>query len=151
MKYKLLLIAIIFSVSCSAQSFFKPLPKAHEYATRLSLTVVDSSNLTMNAFRPVANIASYGFSNGSGSLLTGAGVSYQHLKWSAADQRWNSVWSLNALAWYNAPLSTTSDPSTTAFAYGIAVGLLNNLILVGGAYNGHSLFPTLGIGISLNN
>lgn len=147
MKFKLLLLfsAVLLSFSCSAQSFFKPLPKLSK-TDKFALGV--SADSTMNAIRPVANIASYGFSNGSGSVMSGAGVSYQHLKYDAIADKWTSVWSVNALAWYSAPLN--SDQST-AFAYGVAVGFLNNLILVGGAYDGHRVFPTLGIGISLNN
>lgn len=147
MKYLFFLFLIGLSLTIQAQSFFQPLPKpalikAHHFGVSLS------GATTMNVFRPVANLLSYGITNDNGALLTGAGVSYQHLKWDDASQKWTVIWSINGLAWYAAPLSTDQS---TAFAYGASVGILNNLIMVGAAYNGTKFFPTLGIGISLNN
>ncbi len=46
------------------------------------------------------------------------------------------------------------DPTITnpnAFAYGLAGGIFNNLLLIGVATDGKNVFGTIGIGISLNN
>lgn len=147
MKYLIISLLLITTQICNAQSFFKPLPKPSRiYTLKFGLALAPDS--VINTFRPVANLASYGLSDGNGILLSGAGVSYQHLKWDATAQKWNAIYSINALAWYAAPLSSGQS---TAFAYGATVGFLNNLILVGAAYNGSKFFPTIGIGVSLNN
>jgi hypothetical protein len=153
MKFRLLLIifSVVFTTACKSQGFFGPLPKPSAAALgkgKFSL----SSDSVMNAFRPVANIASYGFTHGSGVLLTGAGISWQHLKFDLSSNKWSCVYSISALGWYTAPLSTSEGP-TSAFAYGISVGVINNLIMIGGGINTttNQFIGTIGIGISLNN
>lgn len=154
MKLRLLLLtfSVICSMACSAQigDFFKPLPKPASAAVGHGKFTL-SKDSTMNTIRPVANLASYGFSHGSGSLLTGAGISWQHLKYDYSTNKWSAVYSINALGWYSAPLS--SSDGSTAFAYGLSLGLLNNMIMIGAAYDtkNNIVLPTIGIGISLNN
>jgi len=136
----------------SAQSFFKPIPKVgYNYSVNQAngttvLTIKADS--IFNTFRPVANIASYGLPGNI--MLTGAGVSYQHLKYDINSQKWNCIWSVNAMGW----LTATPDPAQSnpnLASYGLALGFLNNLILVGVAANDNKFFGTLGIGVSLNN
>lgn len=148
MKFLLSIVLFLSVSACSAQSFFRPIPKpGHSFTDKLSLAPGDS---VINAFRPVVNMASFGLGSPGGAALTGAGVSYQHLSYSAATGKWTAIWSINALAWYKTPVDP-SVPNPNAFAYGLAGGFFNNLILVGGAYDGKNIFATLGIGISLNN
>jgi len=143
-------IAILFalSIACSCshgQSFFKALPKkqaAHGFS------VSPTGQTTMNAIRPVVNVASY--SVPGNRLMTGAGISYQHLSWDEPNQKWRSEWTVNALAWYFVPLND-EDQTNGKVAYGVSFGFFNNLIMVGGATDGKYGMATVGIGINLNN
>lgn len=140
------LLAIFFALGASAQSFFKPLPKPG----LKSLTRIDGIEqpTVQNAFRPVANVAAYGIPGNI--ILTGAGISYQHLVYDYNSMKWNCIWSINALGW----LSATPDPNSptpNVITYGLAGGFLNNLIMVGAGFNGSNIIGTIGIGVSLNN
>lgn len=150
---KVLLFAaamILLSHSLLAQSFFKPIPKREQvvsngYSFRaLTNTSMDS---TMNAFRPVANIAAY--AEPGNILMAGAGISYQHLKWDLTSQKWDCKWSLSGIMWAGG--SVAPKTPVDAISYGVMFGILNNLIMVGPAINGSKVIATVAIGISLNN
>jgi len=147
MKFKLFLLAVsfVFATSCSAQSFFKPIPKPWQKKIGDAFSLASDS--LMNAFRPIVNVASFGLPGSVG--LSGAGVSYQHLKFDLTSGKWNAIWSVNALAWYKVNLD--GSVNNQSFAYGVAGGVFNNLLLVGAAYDGKKVFATVGVGISLNN
>jgi hypothetical protein len=158
-KLVVFLAVLLFSgVSASAQSFFKPIPKVQPnytifpshgvYRGAAPTIYTIKADSTFNTFRPVANIASYGLPGNI--LLTGAGVSYQHLKYDISTQKWNCIWSVNAMGWLTATPDPT-QPNPNLASYGIAAGFFNNLILVGVAANDNKFFATLGIGVSLNN
>src|SRR5580765_8022969 len=112
MKIKLLFLslAVLIAGTVSAQSIgsiFKPVPKpAEAYLKHYNIKFGDpgAASITMNALRPVANVASYGIGNAGGVALTGAGLGFQHLSFDDATQKWSAVYSINALAWYKAPL-----------------------------------------------
>ena len=144
-KFIIFSLFLFLAAGVSAQSFFKPLPKLHKYSLS-STDTTTKTGATQNAIRPIVNVASY--SVPGNQILTGAGVSYQHLVYDAVSQKWNSTWSINALGWYQSSLTGTAPQ---LFAYGVAVGLLNNLVLIGGAYNDKQIVATIGIGVSLNN
>jgi hypothetical protein len=132
MKLKLFIIALISftAINASGQSFFKPLPKMHEYlANHLSLAVVDSSDLTMNAFRPVVAISA-SVSNGT-SLASGFGIGLEHLKWDQASQSWLTVYSISALGFL------TTNGSSIGGTAGLVFGIpgTNGLISVGPGYD----------------
>lgn len=151
---KTVIFALAFlavGATASAQSFFKRLPAPNSKSfsitsDRAGNIVITEPVSTMNAFRPIVNVASYGVPGNT--ALSGAGISYQHLKFDETSQKWNAVWSINGLAWYSVPLSGNEN---NRVAYGIAGGLMNNLLLVGVAYDGTKFLGTVGIGISLNN
>lgn len=164
MRINLLLIAaIIMAHSVTAQSFFKPLPKREqivvinqnmlapngEVTGRFkSLAIVNTSmDSTMNAWRPIANIAAY--AEPGNILMAGAGISYQHLKWDITNQKWNCQWSISALGWAGG--SVAPKTPADAISYGIMFGVLNNLIMIGPAINGNKVIATIAVGISLNN
>lgn len=140
---KLIFITIFSFLSFCAvsQSIFKPLSKPGRTAYGKLGVSADS---TMNAIRAIANVASYAVP--SNLLLSGGGISYQHLRFNRAEDKWECLWSINSLAWITAGYN---DPSLVS--YGMALGLLNNLVLVGVAVNKQNVMGTLGIGISLNN
>lgn len=157
MRFKIVLFLIsfgaLFAQTGFSQSFFKSMPKvaqvqkAHVFSMTLAPTALPDS--FTNAFRPIVGVAA--FSEPGNQLMTGAGVSYQHLKWDYSAQKWQSEWSVSGLAW--AAGSVSPGPQTPAFAAGPALGLFNNLILVGGAYDftHKQWIAVLSLGISLNN
>jgi len=134
-------------------SFFKRLRKVempwepvrtNKLYFRQVIRAVDSS---MNAFRPITNIAAYG--EPGNILMAGGGVSYQHLIWDAHGQKWNCQWSIAAMGWAGGSVA----PKTPAdiVSYGIMGGFFNNLLMVGPAFNGKKLMAVVAIGINLNN
>lgn len=137
-------ISLVMTSTTNAQSFFKAVPKPDMGKLKLG----EATPLTMNSFRPSVNLASY--SVPGNRLMTGVGVAYEHLAFDASTQKWNALWSINALAWYFAPIGN-EDNTNGMVAYGIAGGFFNNLVLVGIATDGKYAFGTVGLGISLNN
>lgn len=132
---KVLLPLLLLSSACSAQSFFKPVPKIPQfYASPFykSITVQKDSSIT--AFRPVAIAAAYGYESGSKSvIMAGSGFGLKRLTYDYATQKWKSNYSINALAW----AVGTVSPSLVvpAFAIGLAVGVINDNVLLGGAWD----------------
>lgn len=146
-KINLIIALLVISCAVNAQSVFAPLPKPKTNVARI--TAGQAAEPTQNAFRPVANIGSYLIGSAENALLTGAGISYQHLQYNSATQKWSAVWSINALAWGKVGINGTPDSKT--FLYGLAGGFLNNLIMVGAATDGKKIFATAGFGINFNN
>ncbi len=151
MKHLLLFFGLLFLVEMVAgQSFFKAIPKREMIVSRegrFRALVNTSMDSTMDAIRPIASLAAYGETGNI--LMAGAGVSYQHLKWLTSTQKWNCQWSISALGWAGG--SVAPNTPVTAMTYGLMVGVLNNLIMVGPAINNNKLIATVSIGISLNN
>lgn len=153
MKVFLFLVLLASGLGAQAQSFFAPLakPTGKFVSRRLSLAAdsvtMTPSPTTENAFRPITNVAAY--AEPGNILMAGAGISYQHLKYDAPTQKWTCVWSVSAMGWAGGSVA----PSTPAQAvsYGIMVGMLNNLIMVGPALNGNKVQAVIAIGINLNN
>jgi len=131
MKFKLLLLvlSVVFATSVSAQSFFKPLPKGQAYASKMSLAVVDSSKLTMNAVRPVVALSAL-VSNGT-QLAGGVGAGFEHLKWDQPSQSWITVYSISALAFLGT--NGSSITGTGGLVFGIPG--TNGIVGVGPGYD----------------
>src|SRR5882724_799208 len=143
MKKLLALLPLLFAVSCFSQSFFKPLPKVKSpqvqarKVTRafiqpdqpLPVPLVDSQ---VNAIRPIANLIAY--AEPGHILMAGVGLSYQHLSWSVANQKWRCSWSISGMGWAGG--SVAPKTPTEAVSYGIMAGFLNNMVMFGPAFNG---------------
>lgn len=134
MKFKLLFLvfAVAFATSCSAQSFFKPIPKCKgTYSTdqvgHLSLTA--SGDSIQNSFRPVASVTA-SVSNGA-ALAGGFGISFQHNKWDIPSQTWVTEYAVSGLGFL-----VTNGNSIGGVA-GIVLGIpgTNGLINVGPGYD----------------
>lgn len=109
--------------------------------------VISQPDSTMNAWRPITNIAAYSYPGNI--LMAGAGIGYQHLQWVASSQKWNCLWSVNGVMWAGGSVA----PSTPAQAisFGIMGGFFNNLIMIGPALNGSKVQAVVSVGINLNN
>jgi hypothetical protein len=131
---KLILVFAFLSIGmfANSQSFFKSLPKPRGLTATLT-------PVTQNVIRPVANLASYAIPDNLG--LTGVGISWQHQEFNAAEDKWKVIYSVNALTWYS---------TANKILYGIAIGALNNLIMIGVATDSHKIYGTVGIGININ-
>ncbi len=162
MKLKIIILTLLtLNVNlhfCCAQSFFKPVPKVKAAPMRYSVgnpfaapqTVLPASaakDSTMNAFRPIANLAAY--AEPGHILMAGAGFGLQHLKWDASTQKWYCEWSVSAMGWAGGSVA----PATPAqiVSYGVMVGLFNNMVMVGPAINSGKLQAVVSLGISFNN
>lgn len=149
---KILFLALfLISIRVHGQTFFKPVPKVLEFRSaprnpfvRTVASPVDSS---LKVFRPITNIAAYG--EPGHILMAGAGVSYQHLHWDIASAKWHCQWSVSGMMWAGG--SVAPKTPADAISYGVMLGLLNNLIMVGPALNGNKIQAVVGLGINLNN
>ena len=154
MKLSILLIAVLLSSVCNAQSFFKADPlglqrqKTQSFGFR-SNAVVTLTDSTFTAFRPIANIAAYG--EPGNFLLAGIGAGFQHLRYTYATQTYNCLWSINAIAWAGGSVAPNSPSSIASF--GLMLGLDNNLINFGPGYNPGTkqFFLAVSVGINFNN
>ncbi|HEY4288282.1 MAG TPA: hypothetical protein VGN00_14355 [Puia sp.] len=154
MRFKIFLslIAIITFASCSAQSFFKPIPKQPQRARFIQVygdSVIASPSVpTTTAFRPILNAVTY--SEPDHIAMAGIGVSYQWLKYNNTTQKWETTFAINGLFYGGAGLAS---PNQGIYAAGPSISLLNGFISFGGAYNftTKKIGPTLGINVQLNN
>jgi hypothetical protein len=102
-------------------------------------------------FRPAVNLASYVITNdvAESSIITGAGVGAQWLKWNTDTEKWNILVSINMLAYGRVALGNESNGKK--FMFGPSIGLFDNLVMVGVAFDGSKSYATMGVGIPLNN
>lgn len=156
---KIVLFFIFSSCIVQGQSIFKPIPgpkftsnnrQVMSTFNRMELAHVDiQTDSFWTGLRPVVGVAAY--SQPGNQLMTGAGIGYQRNRWNYATEKWETLYSLNVLAWGAGSLSP--GPQVPAFAFGPAVGLFNNLLIIGGGYDvTHGQWiGALSLGISLNN
>jgi len=84
-------------------------------------------------------------------LVTGLGYGFNHLKFIDSTQKWNTIYSVNAVVFAGGNVAPTLSPFTVLSA-GISVGLLNQLIQVGPVYNFSGKFGVfLSVSVALNN
>ena len=146
---KIIIIVCLFSMKGNTQSILKSLPKSVAVTSEVTVVQPKVGDSILNTFRPLIGVAA--FSEPGNQLMTGAGAGYQSLKWNYTTQKWESRWSVSILFW--AAGSVSPGPQSAAFAFGPAIGLFNNLLLFGGAYDyTHGQYiGVLSLGISLNN
>lgn len=150
---KLILFISIFLISATvyAQSPFKPLTKVYVAPrnpfARAATTVLPDS--TMNAWRFIADIAAY--AEPGNIAMAGIGYGYQHLKYDYSAQKWNCLWSVNAVGFAGGSVVPSTPASIASF--GVMAGIDNNLFMAGPIYNpGTKQFGiALSVGISFNN
>lgn len=149
MKLLLSLTLLLTVTCCCAQSPFKPIPKLHLSIQELQATGPFLVSSPINAWRPIANIAAYG--EPGNLLMAGAGYGLQHLSYNTITAKWVCIWSINAIGWAGGSVAPSTPASIASF--GLTLGLDNNLIQVGPAYNPgtRQLLLAVAVGISLNN
>lgn len=147
LRFSSILIVFILIATCSfgQSKFLKRIPPYQPTLIHIAADTVAIAPTVKNEFRPELNILSYALPDNS--LLTGFGLSFQHLKWDAPTKKWKSQWSGNLLIWNK----TSLDGKPGRAAIGLAFGIMNNLILIGAANDFKTTFATVGIGINLNN
>lgn len=141
-------LSLVTSLAMS-QSIFKPLPKVtpkFNYARAVTITATDS---TLNAWRPIANIAAY--AEPGNLLMAGVGFGYQHLTWNPSTAKWSSVWSVSGVAFAGG--STAPSSPASVMSIGAMLGLQNNLLMLGPIYNfgTKQIGIAVSVGIDLNN
>lgn len=148
-----IIICILFSFACAAQqSFFGSVlkPKKANLLGKSAVTPI-ADQTQKYLLRPVTNIASYiiGKDVKESSIITGAGVGYENLKYDAATEKWKIVWSVNALLYGRIALGNESNGKK--LLTGVSLGAFDNLIMVGYATDFKNSYGTIGVGIPLNN
>lgn len=151
-KLKIGLIALILTAATTTQAqFFQSVKKPTAGQLRMRSATGETQPLTKFEFRPAVNLASYVISEdvAQASIITGAGVGAQWLKWNTDTEKWNILVSVNALAYGRVALGNQSNGQK--FMYGASVGLFDNLVMVGFATDSKNGYATMGVGIPLNN
>ena len=130
------------------QSFFKALPRhvqvTHTNAVGARITPTDSIFI---AFRPIANIAAMSFP--SFEVMAGAGIGFQNLDYNYATGHYYCNWSINAVMFAGGTVAPNKP--TPALTYGLMVGFLNNVIMIGPGINDGKLQGIVSVGINFNN
>lgn len=133
MKIKLLLLslAVIFSLSCVAQSPFKPLPKPSHSAIKLSAVPN-----TMTAWRFTGPMGGYLYSKNGQQVVTGLGFGWNSLKYIDSTQNWRTTLSINGVIFAGGNVAPTLSPFTVMSA-GVSVGFSVGAIplAIGPVYN----------------
>lgn len=141
-------MAIFFA---NAQNFFKPIPKVSQRSYGMSLYHVATiqHDSTLNVVRPIISALAYAYSDKGSLLMSGAGISYQHLKYDYNQEKWSMQYGVSFLMWANGAIA----PTTSAGAVSMGVNLhFLNYGSIGFAYNlsRQAVCPMLGFVIPLN-
>lgn len=151
---KAAMILIIMCISGAAMSqqiqhsFFSPIKaKSSVQSVRRFGATVTATDSTFSAFRPIVIAAAYSLPDNH--LMAGAGISWQNLTYNYATQRTYCNYSISAVGFAGGNVAPTTQSQVVS--YGIMVGALNNLIMVGAILNSGKVQAALSIGINLNN
>lgn len=125
------IIAFLAFTASYSQSSFKRLPKpAHLVSSRLSASQV--SNKAVKAFRFTGPIAGYMYPQNM--VVTGFGYGFQRMHFVDSTQKYYVDFSISGVAYIGGNVVKTSNPYNIA-SIGISLGVLNQLIMIGPAYN----------------
>lgn len=152
MKKAILVLTIIMATTFAhAQNFFKPIPKFEQRSYGMSLyhTATIQQDSTINVVRPIISALAYAYSNKGSLLMSGAGISYQHLKYDYVQQKWAMQYGVSFLMWANGAIAPTT--SAGAVSMGVNIHFLN-YGSIGVAYNleWKTACPMIGFVIPLN-
>lgn len=135
---KAILILFLLSactLGASAQ-FFKPVPKPGMNKHNMALSATATTDSTFSGIRPVAIAAAYGYqSGGVSTLMAGTGLGWKHLIYDATTQKWNSQYSINMIAWAQGQIAPSGTINPFAFSFGPTIGLVNDNIMFGAAWD----------------
>ena len=131
MKRLIFFLILSTSMLCStAQSSFKRLPKPASHGFGLP-----AGPTKMTAFRFTSPFA--GYMMPQNQIVTGAGFGWNKLHYVDSTSRWYSDLSINGVIYAGGNVSPSIEKNNVISA-GLSIGFLNQLIMLGGAYN----FPT---------
>ena len=151
LKHLLLYCLLIFSVSSYAQSSLKRVPKPVKKAANARiLGVADNSNV-VKAFRFTGPIAGYLFLPGNkNQIVTGLGYGWQRMHFVDSTQKYYTDFSISAVAYAGGNTLPSLHPNNI-MSVGVSIGVLNQLIMLGPAYNLPSIGNSKGsIGLVIN-
>lgn len=138
MKIKLLLLslAVIFSLSCVAQSPFKPLPKPGNHYNanaKASIVIVDTlpAGSTYVGLRFTGPMVLYVLPNST--VFTGVGIDYEHDTYSQTTGKFYCDWAFAVAVYAGGQFAPTNVSGVTGV--GFSVQLFNKLLSVGVLYN----------------
>lgn len=131
MKFVLFIIAICFSVTLSAQNFFKPIKKftPATLQSRGLIAEAETGDITFFALRPIAAAVSL-YIEGDVQAAAGGGLSYQNITQRASDSRSYVNYSINLIIAAGGGVSENATPSNIGKA-AFYVAALNNTVGLG--------------------
>jgi hypothetical protein len=155
------IIKILFLVVClstlfvsrgSAQSMFKPLPKAKAQKAgvySMTLTPQPNGDSLYQGFRFDGPSVLYAFPDNN--IFTGIGISYEHDTYHHDTQKWYSDWSVALKGYEGGQFAPNNLTAVTAL--GLSVSFFNKLLTVGVLYNltNKKFQGAVGPTVSLNN
>jgi len=133
MKNLIILLLVFFCTNCMAQSSFKRMPKpVQTYRKTNSLSTDNNANKAFSAFRFTGPIAGYLYPQNQ--VVTGLGYGWQRLHFVDSTQRYYTDFSISAVAYAGGTVAPTLHPNNIV-SIGISLGVLNQLVMIGPAYN----------------
>ena len=133
MKRLIFIITLLYAISAQAQTVinsspFKHLPKP---AKKYGLPNVQAANPTVIAYRFTGPLAGYMYPQKQ--VVTGIGYGYQRLHYVDSTQRYYTDFSVSGMLYAGGNVATVNN--TNIISVGLSIGVLNQLIMFGGAYN----------------
>lgn len=129
LKFTLLAIFITFAINANAQSPFKRLAKPQRtYSLSATGNVVIPKT---TAWRFLSPILGYTTDN---QIVTGSGFGLNKLHWVDSTQKWYTDLSVNAMVYAGGRVNPSFNPNNIA-SVGVSIGIINQLIIGGVAYN----------------
>lgn len=125
-----ILILLLFSNYCYSQGVLKKIPKPSQSFRNASVSM--GAPATISAWRLTGPIA--GFMYPQNQVVTGIGYGYQRLHWVDSSAKWYTNYSISGVVYAGGNVTPTLSPSNI-ISIGISAGFLNQLIMVGPAYN----------------
>ena len=152
MKFNFLLLLLIFSITASAQSSFKRIPRPAKNNARFAAIAAGQKPVT--AFRFTGPIA--GFMYPQNMVVTGLGYGFQRMHFVDSTQKYYTDFSISGVVYAGGNVRPSISPNNIISA-GISLSMLNQLINVGPVWNfakgdvKGSFGVVFSIGVALNN
>jgi hypothetical protein len=125
---KIVILFLLIANLATAQSPFKRLQKPQRI---YSLSAWNVSIPKITAWRFLSPILGYTTDN---QIVTGSGFGYNKLHYVDSTEKWYTDISINAMVYAGGRVNPSFNPNNIA-SIGISIGLLNQLIILGPAYN----------------
>lgn len=133
-----LIVILSFAVTANAQhSPFRPLPKP---LSKARVIYGANTSITQTAWRFTAPMGGVLYSKGNSQIVTALGFGWNKLQFNDSTQNWDTKLSINGIIIGGGNIAPNPKDQASIISIGLSLGLLNQHIQIGPAYN----FPSAG-------